>query len=404
MSAEQRQRLSEREQRVLVLAPLGRDAQLVAEVLERTGIAAVRCSSMQEVCDRLEHGAGALLLAEETLTRTAVACLCRALRAQPTWSDLPIVVSVGEGETTEARMRAVSALEPSGNVSILERPVRVFTLVVTLQAALRARRRQYHLRDVLLEQQAQMQELRAERELRGRFVSMLAHDLGGPLAAASMAFELLNVGADLAEPRRKYAIKLAKNLKRIEQMVKNLLDASRIRAGQPLPIRLEPCELNQIARDVADELNDMHGARVVLAANESVRGVWSEQDLRRALWNLTSNAIKYGAAGAPVTIAISLAGTRARASVHNAGQPLEEADRKRIFEPFARLTSAGAGGKVGWGLGLTLVRGCAEAHGGSVELTSDAHAGTTFTLELPLDARPFQAQADAGTPRAESRN
>lgn len=220
---------------------------------------------------------------------------------------------------------------------------------------------------------------------------MLAHDLGGPLAAASMALQLLNTSS--TEPRHKYAAKLASNLKRIEQMVKNLLDASRIRAGQPLALRLERCELNTLARDVVDELNDMHGQRVVLKAEESVRGVWSPEDVRRALWNLTSNAIKYGAPGAAVTVAIQRDGTIVRVSVHNTGRPLRAEDQRRIFEPFARAASP-AEGKLGWGLGLTLVRGCAEAHGGSVSVSSDTDAGTTFTLALPLDARPFQPQAE----------
>src|SRR5688572_27582667 len=80
------------ERRVLVLAPTGRDAELVRQVAARGGLVAYPCSSMEDVCERLEEGAGALLLAEETLTRSAVATLSQALRAQPTWSDVPIVV------------------------------------------------------------------------------------------------------------------------------------------------------------------------------------------------------------------------------------------------------------------------------------------------------------------------
>jgi signal transduction histidine kinase len=75
-------------------------------------------------------------------------------------------------------------------------------------------------------------------------------------------------------------------------------------------------------------------------------------------------------------------------------------DRAALFEPFSRAISVRAAAVRGWGLGLTLVKGCVEAHGGSVELDSDADRGTTFTLRFPSDARPFQPRADAILPVA----
>ena len=138
----------------------------------------------------------------------------------------------------------------------------------------------------------------------------------------------------------------------------------------------------------------MHGERFVLTAEDGVRGIWSGEELRRALWNLATNAIKYGAPDKPVTITIKRTDAGAQASVHNDGCVLSREDQARLFEPFARTRSAQAGGLRGWGLGLTLVHGCAEAHGGRVKVNSDAATGTTFTLELPLDARPYQPRSD----------
>ena len=109
-----------------------------------------------------------------------------------------------------------------------------------------------------------------------------------------------------------------------------------------------------------------------------------------ALWNLASNAINYGSATAPVLIRVERVGEQGAAvSVHNEGPPIAPEQLERLFTPYAR--GGRADGPRGWGLGLTLVRGCARAHGGRVSVHSDAASGTTFRLELPLDARPAVA-------------
>ncbi|RYZ31550.1 MAG: HAMP domain-containing histidine kinase, partial [Myxococcaceae bacterium] len=129
----------------------------------------------------------------------------------------------------------------------------------------------------------------------------------------------------------------------------------------------------------------------VLVAEEHVQGIWSAEEVRRALWNLGSNAFKYGAPDQPITFTIARTPSGARAAVHNHGPMIPRAEQESIFQPFTRTRSAQGGPARGWGLGLTLVWGCARAHGGKVTVTSEATTGTTFTLELPLDSRPFQA-------------
>ena len=381
------------EQRVLVLAPIGRDALVTREVLARANIAAEPCADLTEVCAKFEEGAGVLFLAEEALTASGLSLLARALGAQPPWSDVPIIISTGAGETTEARVRAVNALGPAGNVTILERPVRVFTMITAVQSALRGRARQFQMRDLHLQVQRQMESLTTERELRARFVSLLAHDLRGPVSAAMFASEMLICSPERLDQRRELGVRIKRSLDRVEEMVRDLLDASRVQAGQPLPLRLDDCELKTLIADVVEELNHIHADRVRMEVAEEIHGIWSAAELRRALWNLTTNGIKYGAARTPVTITARRVDGRVRISIHNEGAPLSAEDQRRIFEPFARARSAEASSQVGWGLGLTLVRGCAEAHGGSVSVESSAEAGTTFTLEVPLDSRLSQPKA-----------
>lgn len=236
--------------------------------------------------------------------------------------------------------------------------------------------------------------LDVEKGLRERFVSTLAHDLRGPLAAARLASELLAMEPASLDERRDLAVKIVHNIDRVDRMIHDLLDASRIRAGEPLPLRLDTCDLVALAEQVAEEARAMHGDRFVVDVDEPVRGNWSQEELHRALWNLVTNAVKYGAPKELITIAVRRHDDVVRLSVHNVGAPIPRAEQAYIFDAYARAPAAQTGGRPGWGLGLTLVRGAAEAHGGHVSLSSDAESGTTFAIELPLDARSARGTAD----------
>jgi len=237
------------------------------------------------------------------------------------------------------------------------------------------------------------QQLRTERELRERFVSVLAHDLLGPLAAAKMGTQFLTDHPELRDERRSVTARVIHDIDEADRMVRDLLDVHQIRAGHRLTLRLVKTDLVAVARDVVQEISAQHGDRFTLRAPEHLWGMWSVRDLRRAIWNLAVNGIKYGGSDTPVVITMSASGLGAEVAVHNDGPAIAAADLPILFNPFSRTPSAQAGALRGWGLGLTLVRGCAEAHGGVVDVVSTPEAGTTFTMRIPSDARPFLAQA-----------
>lgn len=233
--------------------------------------------------------------------------------------------------------------------------------------------------------------LSAERELRERFVSILAHDLRGPLSTAKLATNLLMTRArHLDEEEQTLAARIDRSLERTDRMVRDLLDANMIHAGERLSLELAECDLAIIVRDVVAELAAIHGDQFVVVTGQRVRGFWSADELRRAVWNLASNAAKYGAVGRPITIAVRCTSEGVALSVHNEGLPIPVDEQPHLHRQFARARAAKARRAMGWGLGLTLVHGCAAAHGGALKIRSDATAGTTFTLELPWDARSSQ--------------
>jgi len=139
------------ENRVLVLAPIGRDADVAAKILGRAAIDTLTCGGIDDLCARLVQGAGAVLLTEEALAPRGTERLREALATQPAWSDVPVVVLTSGGLPTPASLRAVARLGERANVILLERPVRSVTLVSALRTALRARRRQYEVRNYLAE-------------------------------------------------------------------------------------------------------------------------------------------------------------------------------------------------------------------------------------------------------------
>jgi PAS domain S-box-containing protein len=153
---------------VAVLTPTGQDARMAEKVLSKEGLEPRLCVDMAGVCDLIEkEEIGVLLLAEEALLPLERDRLFDSLDRQPSWSDVPIVILTGEDELSGALPRALKGVAQKGNVTLLERPVRVTTLTTVLRSGLRARQRQLDVRAHLQRRQADEAFLR-ESEMRLR--------------------------------------------------------------------------------------------------------------------------------------------------------------------------------------------------------------------------------------------
>jgi len=134
---------------VLIVAPLGKDAFLAAQVLERAGITAAICSRLGEVANQLDDSTDAVLVAEEALLASEVPLLLDALGQQPPWSDIPLIILTSSGAGEDVSLRTIDIFGQTANILLLERPLRSVTLLSTLKVALRSRRRQREVRDLL---------------------------------------------------------------------------------------------------------------------------------------------------------------------------------------------------------------------------------------------------------------
>ncbi len=230
--------------------------------------------------------------------------------------------------------------------------------------------------------------LQRERDLRDRFVAALSHDLRTPLATAKMGAQVLSRRTDDQKLIIKTTGRIMENLDRAEQMIRDLLDAFRISAGERVPLKIQAFELTELISKTLEELSTIHGNRFSLDAEGPIHGYWSPDALRRIIENLCANAIKYGDKLHKITVTLLTSADKVTITVHNYGNPIPPEDQARLFNVFSRSEGAIKGGQRGWGLGLALVKGFAEAHGGSVRVESSSESGTTFTVTLPRGAAP----------------
>jgi signal transduction histidine kinase len=202
---------------VLVFAPFGKDAVLIEKVLRQAAVTIRTLSNLKDLESAISEDAGAAIITEEVLQNGAIPALAQRLALQPRWSDFPIIVLTGSGQSTDTTDSAVRSRAPLGNVSLLERPLRPVTLISAVRSALLARKRQYEVRDHICEHQASEEALqrahdaletlveqrttalrrlsvkllRVQDEERRRIARELHDSLGQDLTAAKISLDML---------------------------------------------------------------------------------------------------------------------------------------------------------------------------------------------------------------------
>jgi signal transduction histidine kinase len=236
-------------------------------------------------------------------------------------------------------------------------------------------------------------ELEAE-QMKRDFVATVSHELRTPLTPLKGLLQSLNNGLveDSPQARREYDAIMLRQAERLERLISDLLDVSRIEAGH-LSMDAAPVELGALLeREIADA-SHLTAVREVRFERPD-RPVWVVADqfrLGQIVTNLLSNAFKYSPEGAPVIVRLTKLEDFAQVSVQDWGEGIAIDDQDRVFERFYRADKGLTQTAGGFGLGLFIARRLAEAMGGGLVLSSRSGEGSTFSVSLPLPMAPPQA-------------
>jgi len=270
-------------ERVLILTPRGRDAELTSTLLTTHAMAVAACATPDELVERIAEGAGCAIVTSEVLSPQLLQQLGAQLAAQPAWSDFPLIVLVSARTRRDAWLKL-------GNVTILERPIAPPTLVTAVTAALRGRRRQYDARTAI--------------QQRDQFLAMLGHELRNPLGAITLASDPLFVErGDHALLGRQLGV-VARHAHHLRRLVDDLLDVARVTSGK-VQLRREAVDIDAAIRECIEALEPRARERNIGFVT-STSGAVIEGDagrIEQVITNLMTNAIKYSPAGRTITVA-----------------------------------------------------------------------------------------------------
>ncbi len=238
---------------------------------------------------------------------------------------------------------------------------------------------------------SQLHSLESDREMREQFVAALTHDLITPLTSAKLGAEVILRHPENTEYNQQVALKIIKSINRMDQMIKDLLDVNLINQGIGIELNMNYCILNDIVSSALGDIATNYPYRFLLEIpKEKITGFCNEESLRRLLENLINNAIKYGDNSKIITVRLNHSEELVQIIVHNWGNPILLEDMDDIYRPFVRKINGTSKDKKGWGVGLALVKGVVQAHGGNIKVESTSLEGTSFVVTLPRDSRPFQ--------------
>jgi len=228
--------------------------------------------------------------------------------------------------------------------------------------------------------------------LRRDFVANASHELKTPVAALrALAETLLTALPDDPEAARGFAVRIGREAERLDTLVRDLLDLSRVERGT---LDVEPVDLVGLAKEVVGSYADRAEERRIKLRTElrpSVAMRGDRAQLGLLLSNLIDNAVRYTPSKGTVRVRLDASESRAVLQVADTGEGIPANELSRIFERFYRVDKARARQTGGTGLGLAIVRHVAESHGGMVTVDSELGRGTTFTVTLPIAGPPSPA-------------
>lgn len=370
-------RRSALEMRVLVLAPVGRDAALLAGTLAATPIETAIAPDPAALLRLLSEGAGLVIVVEEVLTPPVMAAITKWLESQPPWSDIPFIVLTSSGRPTRQDHHRAQELQTLGNVTLIERPVRPDTVQSSARAGLRARMRQYEIRS----RQEALVQANADLE---QFAYSASHDLREPLRTIGLFSELLTRSYEsvLDQRGREFLALIQSGARRMNALLDDLLSYAHASSIPEQP--LEPVHASRPLETALENLSSAireSNAEISIAEMPCIRV--HESHLSQIFQNLIGNAIKYRNDDERLRIEIS-----ARMvedlwvfSIADNGIDISADYKETIFGIFKRLHTNSK--YAGTGMGLAICKRIVEQYRGRIWVESEPGSGSTFFFSVP---------------------
>jgi signal transduction histidine kinase len=408
---------------VLILAPVGRDAKVIAGLIERAGLLPLICENLQDLIEGLNRVIEVVLVAEEALYGSNVRVVENWVARQPPWSDQPFIVLTHQNEGSRFAAFRRDLVSRLRNVAFLERPLQAMTLQSAVLAAGRARERQYEARAYLEVQRGAAVRLehliaertadleRANRKLReeiasreraqaallqaqkiealGQLVGGVAHDFNNLLMAIIGNLDLLSKRLGQDSRTRRFLDGAMEGARRGATLTQRLLAFARKQE-----LQAQATDLRGLVEDMRDLIGRSVGPliRIEIESDDEVPAVTVDPNqLEMALLNLAVNARDAMPLGGVLTIKLTSqvvvgaqqglpAGQFAVLAGSDTGEGMDEETLAKAVEPFFSTKAVGKG----TGLGLSMVFGLAKQSGGTLRLESTPGTGTTARLWLPV--------------------
>lgn len=343
---------------------------VVRRHLEKAGFQVMETTSGEDTL-RLAQLKPDLIILEVDLPDMTGFEVCRRLKTAT--ATMPIPVLHLSATFTLAQHR-VQGLE-GGADAYLCHPVEPLELVATVNALLRARRAEQALRD-------------ADRR-KDEFLAMLAHELRNPLAPIRTAVEVLKLMDGEDSPMSQAREIVDRQVAHMSRLIDDLLDVSRIARGK-VALQRQRCNFGRITRDTVDDYRaTLEAERLRLTVHIPDRPAWVSGDctrLAQVVGNLLHNARKFTNPGGQVGVQVAVEAETVVLTVQDTGIGIDEDTLPHIFEPFSQADRSLDRSRGGLGLGLALVKGLVELHGGDVQAVSEGVGkGCCFTVRLPVN-------------------
>lgn len=379
--------------RVLVLARFGRDSELLQSFLKGHGFSSHILTSADDMLNEMARGAAAGIVTEESFNVPLEHWVHR-LELQPPWSDFPLIVLTGSGGSSASSPK-LAELRNMGNVTLVERPIRSESLLSAVESAMRARMRQYEVRDFVRRQAASEEALRRTEKLAvaGRLAASIAHEINNPLTAVTNLLFLVRSGRDLAEVKH-YAAQAEEELRRVTEIANHTLRFHRSSRGPEL---VDVGQLLDSAVVLFKAKLRNQGIQVKVECDKDCRATCVLGEIRQVLVNLIANAVDAMPRGGGLLVRGSIkphpvnSAPGVWVTVADHGEGISAKARAKLFEPFFTTK-----GNTGTGLGLWLTKDIIERHKGFLHARNHRKPhGAIFSFWIP--EKPEDSESPART-------